>query len=746
MFVRKLTDVQIGAGWRSFAWTIILVRLCLPIMPTSAIAVSLFADVGSELAIVSEAETSGPLKTVRNFEFAADPIVVIGGKGENFQESTMPVADQGKSTIKAQLMQLDLNHWLITLYLSGLAISFLGLIRRMIKLKGLNRSLVELTDGPQAILFKNTLKELKIRRAIPLYMDPKASTPYLSGIISPKVVLSLDSCRQMTMDQQKMIFIHELIHYKRKDVLRLWLLEVLACLHWYNLVLLWTRNTIRQDFELACDEEVLRKIDSSSHHLYSQVLALIAIKTFIKRPGALTAHMADKKGKKLKERLKMIKYFNKKRRPFIGMALIMVLTLMLVACTTTPASKMDNAENETSTSVEITASNDTYTTDGENELSVTGESTGTDNTNGEKGTNPVYLETLTMDEAIAIIGRMDNLHFLSDLDGVTDVPVYSRQYYFDEAMLSAEEFDEVVQQKLVFPIKDSGKALVVNSQYGEVHDLAILDYDGGFLDPLKNDFTLSVNTEPILMITEALTEEVFKPYIGLEIDQFRSGFGINNDLVALRAGDKGIHFYRIQANGGEMGLYIYEFQGKITNIVLNNEANFEIVKIPEMLASQATLPDVTVEAMVNAENNYLTIAKEVMVDYFGESIEVSSLSKDRIVDFGYFNDIQVSDGFGYYISKEDQSIFFVYRYPRDITPLEIRLTEEASREKVETFIGNSFALKDLDLVFYESTFELVFDSSDVEFYVFEYRNAEEVVYLKIATDSGSVVEITREAL
>jgi beta-lactamase regulating signal transducer with metallopeptidase domain len=88
-------------------------------------------------------------------------------------------------------------------------------------------------------------------------------------ILLPKIISSKDEWRL------KYILAHELVHIKRFDTLRKWLLAAALCIHWFN-PLVWAMYVLaNRDIELACDEAVVRAFGQTSRSQYA--LALIGM-------------------------------------------------------------------------------------------------------------------------------------------------------------------------------------------------------------------------------------------------------------------------------------------------------------------------------------------------------------------------------------------------------------------------------------------------------------------------------------
>jgi hypothetical protein len=103
-------------------------------------------------------------------------------------------------------------------------------------------------------------------------------------------------------------------------------------------------SIIRQDIEIACDEKILMHIDEKSYFEYSKVLMISSTKKYYRLPGAITANMAGKSGRGLKERLIMINNFNKKKIIISGTILLLCCMVVLVSCTTFVSNKKNTPE------------------------------------------------------------------------------------------------------------------------------------------------------------------------------------------------------------------------------------------------------------------------------------------------------------------------------------------------------------------------------------------------------------------
>ena len=112
-------------------------------------------------------------------------------------------------------------------------------------------------------LIDNTLCEKKIRefglkRKIEIYINNNFKTPLTFGILRPKIILQ----DHILADEKLLdhVLIHELMHIKKFHILLTHLINIVACLYWYNPILWLSLKYIDQDIEINCDKLVVEKL------------------------------------------------------------------------------------------------------------------------------------------------------------------------------------------------------------------------------------------------------------------------------------------------------------------------------------------------------------------------------------------------------------------------------------------------------------------------------------------------------
>ncbi|MWC27583.1 M56 family metallopeptidase [Paenibacillus sp. MMS18-CY102] len=113
-------------------------------------------------------------------------------------------------------------------------------------------------------------QKLGIKKNVAIYFAPFVSSPFLYGVIRPRIVLPAGI--EFTSDEYRQIFLHELIHYKRHDIwLKLFLIAVNS-LHWFNPLAYKARRDIDRYCELSCDEHLVRSMNLMERKRYCELL------------------------------------------------------------------------------------------------------------------------------------------------------------------------------------------------------------------------------------------------------------------------------------------------------------------------------------------------------------------------------------------------------------------------------------------------------------------------------------------
>ncbi len=184
---------------------------------------------------------------------------------------------------------------------------------------------------------------MNIRGQVHAYETRHLRSPCLYGLWKPKIYLPEDIIMITDSNQLTHILMHELTHYKRKDLWfnALWILAV--GMHWYNPVVWLVARKMKADQEVACDASVLEALGEQEAASYG--MTLLKLSQLFSRGNSSRinlSHFGDNKNE-TKRRIIMISKFKKGSYKLSAAAIVLLLALSAVLLT----SSTDDAEEKT---------------------------------------------------------------------------------------------------------------------------------------------------------------------------------------------------------------------------------------------------------------------------------------------------------------------------------------------------------------------------------------------------------------
>lgn len=158
--------------------------------------------------------------------------------------------------------------------------------------------------------FGKLIEYSKIKVPVELYTNNLISSPLLIGFFRPCIVLPTVS---MTTSDFQYTILHELTHYKRRDMFYKWLVQITVCLHWFNPLVYVMSREINRACEFSCDEAIISKLDYNSVQEYGRTLLNAMVKAGNYKESLASVTLNENK-ELLKERLGAIMSFKKKSK------------------------------------------------------------------------------------------------------------------------------------------------------------------------------------------------------------------------------------------------------------------------------------------------------------------------------------------------------------------------------------------------------------------------------------------------
>ena len=108
-------------------------------------------------------------------------------------------------------------------------------------------------------LLEDCRKETGFRGTVLLGESPGVHGPLLVGVLRPRLLMPPGLAKQLSGEELRHVFLHEMAHLRRNDIAVAWVMGVQLVLHWFNPFVWIASHRLRVDRELACDAFVLRR-------------------------------------------------------------------------------------------------------------------------------------------------------------------------------------------------------------------------------------------------------------------------------------------------------------------------------------------------------------------------------------------------------------------------------------------------------------------------------------------------------
>ena len=164
-----------------------------------------------------------------------------------------------------------------------------------------------------------------IKQKVKLFTTEEVTTPLLTGIWNPKIILPGD-IDEIGKKQLKYILSHEMAHIRRMD--NLWNLVALlaVCIHWFNPLVWVSYGLFKKDIETACDETVLKQYGEKEKGNYAETIL-----SYLKKQKNKVTFVVGFGHTSIKDRVLCIMKFKKAKRTgiIISVALVLVVASVL---------------------------------------------------------------------------------------------------------------------------------------------------------------------------------------------------------------------------------------------------------------------------------------------------------------------------------------------------------------------------------------------------------------------------------
>ncbi len=167
---------------------------------------------------------------------------------------------------------------LCILWSIGIFLMLIKLIQSIYHFHAIKKSALPLQNPTVNRLYQNCLTEMQLKKPIPIYSTAFLRSPIIAGLLKPCIYLPIHLISDYNENDMKFMLLHELGHYKYKDALANYFMNVVGVLYWFHPLVWYALKEMKNDREVACDTTVLKQIGKEAYIDYGNTLINFAEK------------------------------------------------------------------------------------------------------------------------------------------------------------------------------------------------------------------------------------------------------------------------------------------------------------------------------------------------------------------------------------------------------------------------------------------------------------------------------------
>lgn len=360
--VQWLFRRRLPAKWRHALWWLVVIRLLLPVTPSSGLSLFHWAGWPSNRM---EQPLAAPAPARLPSGSAAVPLVTMVPSSAVPTASELPVSalvapptPDGEQPRRGLLPEpipaarsaagtprSRGSSWPLALgwlWMAGVGVLAARLGFVVVRMRRALAEATPLADPVACRVLDQSCEEMGVRCRPRLYETAAVTSPALCGLWRPRLLLPPGLVGRFSAEELRLVFLHELAHLRRRDIAVNWLTTILQILHWFNPLLWLAFHRMRADSELACDARALSVAREGEQRAYGQTI--IKLLEGATRSSVLPGVVGIlEEQSQMKHRIRMIARFRPSRGR-AGVAALAAVVLGWVCLTDAPAAKTGEAK------------------------------------------------------------------------------------------------------------------------------------------------------------------------------------------------------------------------------------------------------------------------------------------------------------------------------------------------------------------------------------------------------------------
>lgn len=315
IFAKRLCKNILSSRMQYNLWILLFVLLAVPFLPLRSIGFSgMFSwlDGFDVLSAINTVNTVGTTTT----QNLSNPMNWMN-------DFALSVSRKTPSNASRLLFAI----WII-----GMAVMMMLIVQSQTRLHHLKHSALPLQNCKIRELYNSCLTEMKITRKIPIYSTAFLKSPVIIGFLKPRIYLPIHLISDYDATGMRYMLLHELQHYKHKDALANYLMNLAGIVYWFNPFVWYALKQMRNDREIACDTSVLQMLSEDDYLDYGNTLLNFAEKISLSPFPFVAGISGDMK--QMKQRILNIASYEKPSalQKLKSLSTFGIITVLLLGC------------------------------------------------------------------------------------------------------------------------------------------------------------------------------------------------------------------------------------------------------------------------------------------------------------------------------------------------------------------------------------------------------------------------------
>ena len=261
LIVKKIFKSSLSSRMQYHLWFLLLGLLAVPFLP---------------FRLIKLPKLFPWFDNFRRFSFSNAGIDMSKAKGENLTGNVNWMNDftvsvnHGTTSIAGYIF--------LGIWITGSLVMIILILKSALRLRTIRKSALPLQNPEVHRLYDSCQKEMKMKKEVPVFSTAFLKSPVFVGFLRPQIYLPIHLISDYKESDLRYMLLHELQHYKHKDTLASYLMNLAVVLYWFNPFVWYALKEMRNDREVACDTSVLNMLEEGAYEDYGNTLIHFAKK------------------------------------------------------------------------------------------------------------------------------------------------------------------------------------------------------------------------------------------------------------------------------------------------------------------------------------------------------------------------------------------------------------------------------------------------------------------------------------